>query len=91
MARVDEVKEFIGFLKAVFITAIVIMSSLVAYLYKQPIDNNITVLIALVLDIVVIIGLYKRILIITPLRLNLHFFPTCFFNLFCSILLLRQK
>ena len=62
MARVDEVKEFIGFLKAVFITAIVIMSSLVAYLYKQPIDNNITVLIALVLDIVVIIGLYKRIL-----------------------------
>jgi len=38
------------------------MSSLFAYLYKQPIDNNITVLIALVLDIVVIIGLYKRIL-----------------------------
>jgi len=62
MAKLDEVKEFIGFLKAVFITAIVIMSSLVAYLYKQPIDNNITVLIALVLDIVVIIGLYKRIL-----------------------------
>ena len=62
MAKIDEVKEFIGFLKAVFITAIVIMSSLVAYLYKQPIDNNITVLIALVLDIIVVIGLYKRIL-----------------------------
>jgi len=62
MAKIDEIKEFIGFLKAVFITAIVIMSSLVAYLYKQPIDNNITVLIALVLDIIVIIGLYKRIL-----------------------------
>jgi hypothetical protein len=62
MAKIDEVKEFIGFLKAVFITAIVIMSSLVAYLYKQPIDNNIIVLIALVLDIIIIIGLYKRIL-----------------------------
>ncbi|WP_457750271.1 hypothetical protein [Sulfurimonas sp.] len=62
IAKIDEIKEFIGFLKAVFITAIVIMSSLVAYLYKQPIDNNITVLIALVLDIIVIIGLYKRIL-----------------------------
>ena len=36
MAKIDEVKEFIGFLKAVFITTIVIMSSLVAYLYKQP-------------------------------------------------------
>ena len=62
MAKIDEVKEFIGFLKAVFITAIIIMSSLVAYLYKQPIDNNMIVLIALVLDIAVIIGLYKRIL-----------------------------
>ena len=62
MAKLDEVKEFIGFLKAVFITAIVIMSSLVAYLYKQPIDNNISVLVALVLDIMIIIGLYNRIL-----------------------------
>jgi len=62
MAKIDEVKEFIGFLKAVFITAIVIMSSLVAYLYKEPIDSNIFVLVALILDIIVIIGLYKRIL-----------------------------
>ena len=45
MAKIDETKEFIGFLKAVFITAIVIMSSLVAYLYKEEIENNVTVLI----------------------------------------------
>ena len=62
MAKIDETKEFIGFLKAVFITAIVIMSSLVAYLYKEEIENNVTVLIALIFDIIVIIGLYKRIL-----------------------------
>ncbi len=29
MAKIDEIKEFIGFLKALFITTIVIMSSLV--------------------------------------------------------------
>lgn len=62
MAKLDEVKEFIGFLKAVFITAIIIMTSLVAYLYKQSIDNNVLVLVALILDIIIIIGLYKRIL-----------------------------
>ena len=62
MGKLDEVKEFIGFLKAVFITSIVIMSSLVAYLYKQPVDHNLLVLVILVLDIIVIIGLYKRIL-----------------------------
>jgi preprotein translocase subunit SecF len=62
MAKIDETKEFIGFLKAVFITAIVIMSSLVAYLYKEEIENNVAVLIALMFDIIVIIGLYKRIL-----------------------------
>ena len=62
MAKMDETKEFIGFLKAVFITAIVIMSSLVAYLYKEPVDNNVSVLIALLFDIIIIISLYKRIL-----------------------------
>ena len=62
MAKIDETKEFIGFLKAVFITAIVIMSSLVAYLYKEPVDSNIFVLVALIFDIIVIISLYKRIL-----------------------------
>ena len=72
MAKLDEVKEFIGFLKAVFITAIVIMSSLVAYLYKQPVDNNILVLIVLLLDIIVIIGLYKRISLVPTVPVGMH-------------------
>ncbi len=62
MAKLDEVKEFIGFLKAVFITAIVIMSSLVAYLHKKPLEDNYLVLIALVIDIVVLLALLKTIL-----------------------------
>ena len=52
----------IGFLKAVFITSIVIMSSLVAYLYKEPVENNVLVILALIVDIIIIISLYKRIL-----------------------------
>ena len=48
--------------KAVFITAIVIMSSLVAYLYKKTLEDNYLVLIALVIDIVVLLALLKTIL-----------------------------
>ena len=62
MAKVDKVKEFIGFLKAVFITAIVIMSSLIAYLYNKQLENNYLVIIALFFDLVVIILLLKKIL-----------------------------
>ena len=62
MAKIDEVKEFIGFLKAVFITTIVIMSSLVAYLYKQPLEENYLALTALVIDIIVLLALLKTIL-----------------------------
>lgn len=61
-AKIDEIKEFIGFLKAVFITTIVIMSSLVAYLYKKPLEDNYLVLIALVVDIIVMLALLKTIL-----------------------------
>jgi len=62
MAKIDEVKEFIGFLKAVFITTIVIMSSLVAYLYRRPLEDNYLALIALIVDIVVLLALLKTIL-----------------------------
>jgi len=62
MARIDKIKEFIGFLKAVFITGIVIMSSLIAFLYKQPIADNLIVLIALVVDLVVIVLLFRKII-----------------------------
>ena len=62
MAKIDKIKEFIGFLKAVFITAVVIMSSLIAYLYKQPLAGNWIVLVALVIDLVVIVLLFKKII-----------------------------
>ena len=62
MAKIDEVKELIGFLKAIFITSIVIMSSLIAYLYKKPIESNYLVLIALVIDIIFMLILLRKIL-----------------------------
>jgi len=40
MAQIDEVKEFIGFLKAIFITLIVINTSLIAWVFKS-FDNEI--------------------------------------------------
>ena len=49
-------------MKAVFITGIVIMSSLIAFLYKQPIADNLIVLIALVVDLVVIVLLFRKII-----------------------------
>ncbi len=62
MAKIDKIKEFIGFLKAVFITSIVILSSLIAYLYDRSITENILVLIAICVDIVVIAILFKKII-----------------------------
>jgi len=35
MAKIDETKEFIGFLKAIFITLIVIDTSLIAWVFKN--------------------------------------------------------
>ena len=62
MAKIDRVKEFIGFLKAVFITSIVIMSSLIAYLYNKNLEDNYLVLAAIIIDLVVIVLLLKKIL-----------------------------
>jgi len=62
MAKLDEIKEFIGFLKALFITSIVIMSSLIAYLYKENIEGNYVVLFAIIINMFVTIFLFKKIL-----------------------------
>ena len=35
MAKIDEVKEFIGFLKVIFVTLIAIDTSLIAYFFKN--------------------------------------------------------
>jgi hypothetical protein len=62
MAKIDKIKEFIGFLKAVFITSIIIMSSLVAYLYNKTIEDNYLVLFAIVIVLIIIILLFKKII-----------------------------
>jgi hypothetical protein len=62
MAKLDKVKEFIGFLKAVFITAIVVFSSLIAYLYNKPISGNYIVLFAIMINVIFIIFLFKKIM-----------------------------
>jgi len=62
VAKLDEIKELIGFLKAVFIMSIVIMSSLIAYLYEKQISDNYLVLVVLFVDIVFMIVLLKKIL-----------------------------
>jgi hypothetical protein len=62
MAKIDKIKEFIGFLKAVFITAIVVMSSLIAYLYNKTIEDNYLVIVALMIDLIIIVLLFKKII-----------------------------
>ena len=62
MAKIDKVKEFIGFLKAIFITSIVIMSSLIAYLYNKKIEDNYLVVFALFIDLIIIILIFKKII-----------------------------
>ena len=58
MPKIDEVKEFIGFMKAIFILMIVIDTSLIAWVFKNFADEStnrlyIVVLIILVLSIVI--------------------------------------
>jgi len=62
VAKIDEIKELIGFLKAIFIMSIVIMSSLIAYLYEKQISENYLVLVVLFIDIVIMLFLLKKIL-----------------------------
>jgi hypothetical protein len=62
MAQIDQVKELIGFLKAMIITLIVLDSSMIAYIYNHKISDNITVMIVIVFVSVAIIVLLKKIL-----------------------------
>ncbi len=62
MAKIDKVKEFIGFLKAVFITSIVIMSSLIAYLYNKKIEDNYLVVLALMIVFIIVVLLLRKII-----------------------------
>ncbi len=62
MAKIDEIKELISFLKAIFIISIVIMSSLIAYLYEREVSGNYLVLFALFIDIIFMLFLLNKIL-----------------------------
>ena len=41
MPKIDEVKEFIGFLKAIFVLLVVIDTSLIAWIFKNFENENI--------------------------------------------------
>ena len=64
MAKLDKAKEYIGFLKAVFVLLVAIDSSLVAWLFKNPdLDNNsVLVIIGISISSMVIISVVKHIL-----------------------------
>ena len=40
MAKLDEVKEFIGFLKVVFVTLVAVDTSLIAWIFKNHIISD---------------------------------------------------
>ena len=64
MARLDRAKEYIGFLKAIFITIIAIDSSLISWLFKNSnlAFNSILVIIGISISSIVILVLFKYIL-----------------------------
>jgi len=62
MPKIDKVKEYIGFLKAIFITSIVVLSSLIAFLYKESLSENYLVVLAILTDIIFIVVLFKKII-----------------------------
>ena len=66
MAKIDEVKEYIGFLKAIFVTLFVIDTSLIAWIFKNydsVIHWKLYIVLSLVIFLCIIIyGLFLEIL-----------------------------
>ncbi len=61
MAKIDTIKEKINLLKAIFISNLIAIFSIVAYLYKQQtLEDNYLVLIAFFVMLFVNILLYVR-------------------------------
>ncbi len=54
MPKIDEVKEFIGFLKAIFITLIILDTSLIAWVFKNFENENMGRLYTVVFLIVIL-------------------------------------
>ncbi len=64
MAKLDRAKEYIGFLKAIFIMIVAIDSSLVSWLFKNSYLNSYSTLVIIGISIssIVILVLFKYIL-----------------------------
>ena len=64
MAKLDRAKEYIGFLKAIFIMVVAIDSSLISWLFKNPALNLYSTLdiIGISISSIVIVVLFKYIL-----------------------------
>jgi len=67
MAQIDEIKEFIGFLKAIFITMIVINTSLIAWIFKN-FQNEFTWKLYIVVGLIFLIGSAIAILFVKILK-----------------------
>ncbi len=65
MAKIDKIKELIGFLKAIFITLIIIDTSLIAWEFKNYLEvQNWKLYVVLFLIIVLSLAIAKLFLII---------------------------
>ncbi len=69
MAKIDEIKEFIGFLKSIFITLLIIDTSLIAWIFKiyfikqKNIDiYGLIVIFVILFLIIILILLFQKIL-----------------------------
>jgi len=62
VAKIDKTKEFIGFLKSIFLTLIALDASLIAFLYNNGIEKNILVFVLVIVISVSIIVLFFKIL-----------------------------
>ena len=67
MAKIDEIKEFIGFLKAIFITMIVIDTSLIAWVFKN-FQNESSWKLYIVVGLIFLIGSATTILFVKILK-----------------------
>jgi hypothetical protein len=56
MAKIDKIKEFIGFLKAIFVTLIVIDTSLIAWIFKN-FQNELTWKLNIVVGLILLLSL----------------------------------
>jgi len=62
MAKIDKVKEFIGFLKTLFVTFTAIDTSLLAFLYKEGIEKHFLIFIIVIILSVFLMLLFKKII-----------------------------